>query len=667
MKNISKRIACVALSLLCVFMSTYTVYADNSGESNWEHLSNGHVVVNGVEYEPMEEDQVAHEIMFILNKLGVVGKIYKGIVDISASIEILGKTGCLVRDDAGNIYVRTDRKTEDGDNIKFSSDYVNGVRNGIADIIETEDGYAFIPTFKVSSIPSHYFLDENYYSWYAKFCKYIAQGNYIGFVGRSGYPALCGLYASCIDLNNIDAFVGDYTNASAPTSFSRWGDDYFNAFLPSFNCYAYKNGLPLSFNYYRGMPDASSDYSTNLEAQSSFLFFISSGIRCKFFQSDGSLCDDGVFFMYTSDGHAVKVYKSKDAYVKYIDAHGTQNFYTSNTYNNYNVNNDNSITINKKVYNDTDYETINNNNYTTINNTVNKYYEKNNTTIDTSSIEDIIKKFQDDQAKRDQELLDKVEDNNNKTDEGNQINKETNEKLDKIYEILQQIAGSLSGGGSGGTGSDFDMNTLIQMLNNLQLSLDTMWQVDLKQIQSNLNTIVNDLKSDNADSKSILEDIYKTQRQILELQEANLNQNKTFFDSVIDYLKKITHALTAGNIIDTLDTLLNLKDDVDGLSDFVDGIVGDIEPTVSLMKTKFPTSIPWDIIAVISVMACDPQTPRFEIPINIDIMGQKYEDVLVIDLEQFNRVARFGRALLSVMFTLWLLLVTKRLLYGGES
>ena len=164
-----------------------------------------------------------------------------------------------------------------------------------------------------------------------------------------------------------------------------------------------------------------------------------------------------------------------------------------------------------------------------------------------------------------------------------------------------------------------------------------------------------------------MEDIYKTQQQILELQQANLNQNKTFFDSVIDYLKKITHALTAGNIIDTLDTLLNLKDDADGLSDFVDGIVGDIEPTVSLMKTKFPTSIPWGIIAVVSVMACDPQTPKFEIPVNIDIMGQKYEDVLVIDLEQFDRVARFGRALLSVMFTLWLLLVTKRLLYGGES
>ena len=663
MKNISKRIACVVLSLLCVFMSTYTVYADNRGESNWEHLSNGHVVVNGVEYEPMEENQVMHELSYIANKLGVVGKILKGTANFGMSIEILSGTGAMVRDDAGNIYMKTDRKTEDGDNIKFSSDYVNGVRNGIADIIDTQDGFAYIPTHRVDCIPSYYFYKSENYEWYVNFCQRVKTGEYLGFLGEPYSPKelqspAYGLY----DISGIDAFYGDYSKTSIPS--------YSCVYLtPYFSCRAIKNGFEYELPFTNSNRTSYPDFSFNGYTVNNIDFYINMSLFSQYRNSDWTQ-QEALHFMFTSDGRAIKVYKTRDAYIKTLENHGVQNFYTSNTYNNYNVNNDNSITINKKVYNDTDYETINNNNYTTINSTVNKYYEKNNTTIDTSSIEDIIKKFQDDQAKRDQELLDKVEDNNNKTNEGNQINKETNEKLDKIYEILQQIAGSLSGGSggdSGASGSDFDMNTLIQMLNNLQLSLDTMWQVDLKQIQSNLNTIVNDLKSDNADSKSILEDIYKTQQQILELQQANLNQNKTFFDSVIDYLKKITHALTAGNIIDTLDTLLNLKDDADGLSDFVDGIVGDIEPAVSLMKTKFPTSIPWDIIAVISVMACDPQTPRFEIPINIDIMGQKYEDVLVIDLEQFNRVARFGRALLSVMFTLWLLLVTKRLLYGGES
>ena len=647
MKNISKRIACVVLSLLCVFVSTYTVYADNSGESNWEHLSNGHVVVNGVEYEPMEENQVMHELSYIANKLGVVGKILKGTANFGMSIEILSGTGAMVRDDAGNIYMKTDRKTEDGDNIKFSSDYVNGVRNGIADIIQTEDGYIFYPTYKY--LFSAAYIGNDYWAeQYNSFKDKITSSPYEVFrvdvdFRDDGFISSFEL----LDLTGCDFYIDSSDDSVFHIGVGK-GERFYSSYYET-----------VFINYF------SSDGFTNCSLGVPTFLYKDSASHVYYKNGDISSR-----YLYTKDGHAVKIWNSSSALRKYYDSHGVQNFYTSNTYNNYNVNNDNSITINKKVYNDTDYETINNNNYTTINNTVNKYYEKNNTTIDTSSIEDIIKKFQDDQAKRDQELLDKVEDNNNKTDEGNQINKETNEKLDKIYEILQQIAGSLSGGsggGSGASGSDFDMNTLIQMLNNLQLSLDTMWQVDLKQIQSNLNTIVNNLKSDNADSKSILEDIYKTQQQILELQQANLNQNKTFFDSVIDYLKKITHALTAGNIIDTLDTLLNLKDDADGLSDFVDGIVGDIEPTVSLMKTKFPTSIPWDIIAVISVMACEPQTPRFEIPVNIDIMGQKYEDVLVIDLEQFDRVARFGRALLSVMFTLWLLLVTKRLLYGGES
>ncbi len=648
MKNISKRIACIALSLLCVFMSTYTVYAGNSAEGDWEHLSNGHVVVNGVEYEPMEHNQYAREIFAIANKLGIVGK---GATSLANTALVLSDFA--IKDDAGNMYFRIDRKTEDGDNIKFSSDYVNGVRNGIANIIQTEDGYSFVPTLKCPNIPFSFFKDERAFDCYYKYYKEtFSSGNFIGVIDGDTYIA----YNSWSQLANLDDTKYLYFDSS-------FFDTRFDGVQG--NRIVFHNGVkPVE------IADHTIDLSSSLsDFHGQYYDYIDYYATYPTWKVN----DKGttrILCIYTSDGRTLKVYNSLKSLENAIDNHGVQNFYTSNTYNNYNVNNDNSITINKKVYNDTDYESINNNNYTTINKTVNNYYEENNSTIDTSSVEDIIKKFQEDQAKRDQELLDKVEDNNNKTDKGNQINKETNEKLDKIYEILQQIAGSLSGGSggdSGASGSDFDMNTLIQMLNNLQLSLDTMWQVDLKQIQSNLNTIVNDLKSDNADSKSILEDIYKTQQQILEVQQANLNQNKTFFDSVIDYLKKITHALTAGNIIDTLDTLLNLKDDADGLGDFVDGIVGDIKPTVSLMKTKFPTSIPWDIIAVISVMACDPQTPRFEIPINIDIMGQKYEDVLVIDLEQFDRVARFGRALLSVMFTLWLLLVTKRLLYGGES
>ena len=481
MKNISKRIACVTLSLLCVFMSTYTVYADNSGESNWEHLSNGHVVVDGVEYEPMEEDQVAHEIMFILNKLGVVGKIYKGIVDVATSIEILGKTGCLVRDDAGNIYVKTDRKTENGDNIKFSSDYVNGVRNGIADIIETQDGYIFIPTYKPNILPSYYFESNSAYQYYLEMCSKATSSHCIGSIDttNSAYSDYRLIEMNMIPLESSTSLVlySAYVKGK-----SEYTVQFYDADLHRFDANSFT---------YRSYSDEVKLWST------------SSNYTYSLFVPDSNLFDrygkERILFTYSSDGKALKVFLDKSFLVKNRENHGVQNFYTSNTYNNYNVNNDNSITINKKVYNDTDYKTINNNNYTTINNTVNKYYEKNNTTIDTSSIEDIIKKFQDDQAKRDQELLDKVEDNNNKTDEGNQINKETNEKLDKIYEILQQIAGSLSGGSggdSGASGSDFDMNTLIQMLNNLQLSLDTMWQVDLKQIQSNLNTIVNDLKSD---------------------------------------------------------------------------------------------------------------------------------------------------------------------------
>lgn len=655
MKNISKRIMCIALSLLCVFMSTYTVYAGNSGESNWEHLSNGHVVVNGAEYEPVEEDQYMHELYYIMNHLGVVGKVGKAGVDITASMMIIGEslgnndTPVIIRDDSGNLYFRLDRKTEDGDDITFSSDYVNDVRNGIANIIQTEDGFSYVPTLKFDCLPYSYFSCDSAYGDFKKWGQLVSSGNYIGGMIQGSFPIQQYFNFGIADISNVK-----YLYFTQPLQ----TNEYFQSpnadigFCDGVRPINVRGGVVWNYEDLSDLGDSgglAAYYGTSTSK------FYSTGYGRE-------ICA----YTWSSDGRTLKVYNSIEAVENAENKHGVQNYYTSNTYNNYNVNNDNSITINKNVYKNTDYETINNNNYTTINKTVNKYYEENNTTIDTSSIEDILKKFEEDQAKRDQELLDKVDDNNDKVDESNQISKETNEKLDKIYEILQQIASGLSDDNSGSSGSGFDMNTLIQMLNNLQLSLDTMWQVDLKQIQSNLNTIVNDLKSDNADSRSILEDIYKTQQQILEVQQAHLEQNKTFFDTVIDYLKKITHAITAGNIIDTLDTLLNIKDDVDALDDFVDGIVEDLTPTVELVKTKFPTSIPWDIIGIVSIMACEPQTPKFEIPIHFNVLGQQYDDVLVIDLEQFDRVARFGRALLSVMFTLWLLLVTKRMLYGGE-
>ena len=346
MKNISKRIACVVLSLLCVFMSTYTVYAGNSAEGDWEHLSNGHVVVNGVEYEPMEHNQYAREIFAIVNKLGIVGK---GATSLANTALILGDFA--IKDDTGNMYFRIDRKTEDGDNIKFSSDYVNGVRNGIADIIDTQDGFAYIPTHRVDCIPSYYFRESKNYDWYVNFCQLVKTGEYLGFLqcpsdAKSLQSFISGLY----DISGTDAFYGNYSNASIPS----YNDIYVT---PSFYCRAIKNGFDYELPYDDSYPGISFSGST----RDIYDFYINSSIFTKFRNSESKLFD-AVNFMFTSDGRAIKVYKTRDAYVKTLENHGIQNFYTSNTYNNYNVNNDNSITINQKGYNNTDSETINNNN-----------------------------------------------------------------------------------------------------------------------------------------------------------------------------------------------------------------------------------------------------------------------------------------------------------------
>lgn len=638
-----KRIACVLLSVVLVICSSGTAFAEVD-ENGFEHLSNGHIMYNGIEYHPLDHDQVNKTIYAIFSKIPLIGKFS---VEAYKNAGIM--SGDFVEGNDGTLYIKSSYLKNEGDNIVFSDEYVDSVYNSALDQIKDSDGYIFVPTtsFKFSN---SYFQTSYSPIYNANFHSPIHDSDDYDFfweytpssMRRTPFFADSNIYIPIPKgynyyLNSIiskdygvDAYKIRFASGATPLSspsfpYSSYGSDSW-----------FSNEVSV---------DEFEGYPTN-----QIFYTDSSGLGC-------------ACFLYSKDGHSLKVWKDLNSMVNFYRSNGQQNFYTSNTFNNYKTENDNSVTINKTVYENTDYETINNNEYNTINKTVNNYYETNNEIIDTSNIENLIKDFQEQQAQRDEELLNKEQEIVDKTEESIEINKETNNKLDQIYEILLQLYDKISpNGSSSGDGSEFDMNTLIDMLNNLQLSLDTYGQYDLAQIRDNTRDIVNALKSSNPDSESILQDIYTTQLEILELQKNAVEMNKTFFQSVLDYLKKIYDAIVLDGIIDNVKDFLSLDDEL-SVGAYIEDIMVETSELNEMVKVKFPTSIPWDVLALVRLLACEPQTPHFEIPVHLDLLGNKVEYEIVLDLEQFERVAIFGRGFLSILFSIWLLLITKRILY----
>lgn len=79
---------------------------------------------------------------------------------------------------------------------------------------------------------------------------------------------------------------------------------------------------------------------------------------------------------------------------------------------------------------------------------------------------------------------------------------------------------------------------------------------------------------------------------------------------------------------------------------------------------KFPFSIPFDIMAGIKLLAVNPTTPVFEIPIKFDSKAFKFDKTIVLDFDFIAPIAKFSRWLFTIIFVLFLALGTRRLIMG---
>lgn len=161
----------------------------------------------------------------------------------------------------------------------------------------------------------------------------------------------------------------------------------------------------------------------------------------------------------------------------------------------------------------------------------------------------------------------------------------------------------------------------------------------------------------------------------------------------------ISDAYTSGSVTDICDTLTSsglsvtatdipADDSADvSLGDILEGVValpGTLVDTISdwltveveeeeaeeeltipsMIAEKFPFCIPFDFIYLIETLSAERETPRFEIPIKIDYAFVNYEQVFVVDFEEWDGAVTTLRVMLDILFCACLISGTRALIKG---
>ena len=87
--------------------------------------------------------------------------------------------------------------------------------------------------------------------------------------------------------------------------------------------------------------------------------------------------------------------------------------------------------------------------------------------------------------------------------------------------------------------------------------------------------------------------------------------------------------------------------------------------TAEKAKEKFPTSVPWDIAMMVNAMAAEPQAPKFSLPINIGSLNIHEEIDVDLTNEEWEKLAKTCRYMLSLLFILFMVQLSRKLFFSG--
>lgn len=171
--------------------------------------------------------------------------------------------------------------------------------------------------------------------------------------------------------------------------------------------------------------------------------------------------------------------------------------------------------------------------------------------------------------------------------------------------------------------------------------------------------------TDLSDTNSWLKKIYLKVCQIYDkmnatveaAEDAALAKIQESLDEIITQLKKIKHWAAIDTVIDGVDAVadwLDLIHDVlkDGAGSAVSALSSALQDSTDLMKQKFPFSIPWDILFLVSVLSAEPEMPQFSIPFNFEFpaLDLAVDYQIELDFTHLQWLSDLSRLLLSMTY-----------------
>ena len=137
------------------------------------------------------------------------------------------------------------------------------------------------------------------------------------------------------------------------------------------------------------------------------------------------------------------------------------------------------------------------------------------------------------------------------------------------------------------------------------------------------------------------------------------NESDKKFDTMIDlleennkYQQKLVNSLNEIKAILITQTVLDL---------FTDRSI----ETANKAKEKFPTSLPWDIALVVNAMSAEPEQLKFTIPVKIESLNINEEINIDLTSEEWEKLAKTCRYLLSILFILFMIHLSRKLFSSG--
>lgn len=370
---------------------------------------------------------------------------------------------------------------------------------------------------------------------------------------------------------------------------------------------------------------------------------------------------------YGYSGNPLKIFYSNSdlqIYLNQLKGIGSQNLYISQDFYNYksselNINIDKLHSTNWTTQNQTIYnEIIDNRNETIVNTEVDVLAD-----VDLQAIIDTtIKKY-----------MYQTGDNPGGGGGGGGsggtlvIPEETQTLLEQIYSVLSIISAWIE--------PIYDrVGDILTEIKNLENELFLVRLSNIMAELKNITKAINNLDFTGNGGSIDISDSIQTLIDFLESKFSELFKILESFDfdsggkSIFDYLLEwlLNQADHFGNFLDTL--LGNLLADIimffigdGGLSDVV---IVPARALASEAKSRFPTSIPWDIIAIIGIFSASPETPYFELPFSIPKLG--IDEKIVIDFEKAENLGKLSRSMFEVTFLLFLVIQTRKL-YGSVN